>query len=155
MVPEVRSNSAFRNNHALTKMIFCQEKYPHLLLSSREHRFHLRQCVKYSRILWEGVKLEELKIGTPYAKHNLREGWPDKKSHSIYSFKNFQLKNSQWTNKRKKYKLNFFKVAQGIRLASNRQQFLETYFLIIHLIFSYWHYTFKDFDPLDSKTPEV
>lgn len=73
MVPKDRSNSGFRYNHALTKVIFCQEKYPHLLLSSREHRFQLRQCVKYSRILWEGVKLEEIKIDTPYAKQNLRE----------------------------------------------------------------------------------
>lgn len=109
-----RSNSVFRNNHALTRTIFCQEKYPHLLLSSREHRFHLRQCVKYSRILREGVKLERLKIGTPYAKHDLWEGWPDTKFHSIYSFKSFQLKNSQWTNKRKQYKMKcFWKSSSG------------------------------------------
>lgn len=35
--------------------------------------------MKYSRILWEGVKLEEIKIDIPYAKQNLRERWPDTK----------------------------------------------------------------------------
>jgi hypothetical protein len=102
MVSKVRTNSAFRYNHTLTRMIFCQEKYPHLLLSSREHRFHLRQCVKYSRILWEGVKLEEIKIDTPYAKQDLREGWPDTK----FSFNIFIQKFSM--NKRKKHKLKCF-----------------------------------------------
>lgn len=95
MVSEVRSNLVFRNNHALTKMIFCQEKYPQLLLSSREHRFHLRQCVKYSRIPWEGAKLEEIKIDTPYAKQNLREGCPDTKFSFNIFIQIFQLRNSQ------------------------------------------------------------
>lgn len=113
-------------NHKALKCWFSVKKIIHaLLLPSREHRFHPKQCKRYLRKLWKGINLEMVKTDTPHRSHNLRE-WrtlnsltkntdPSKSRKVAYFILNEQLRGSSING-------NIFqKAAEGTRLTRKGQ----------------------------------